>query len=191
MNAREAILARLSRGNTPEPKPAGEPEVLDPISQFAEYAADYRATVQRIPFSELTKAIAQLAPRAVIPNDLPAEWLPGTGDYVLEEGLTPTDLDRIPAVITGCAVAIAETGTFVLDGGMAQGRRAITLIPDHHVCIIFSGQIVATIPAALALLDPTRPLTWISGPSATSDIELDRVEGVHGPRRLDILLVET
>ena len=107
----------------------------------------------------------------------------------VDDGLTSSELDAIEAVVTGAAVGIAETGTVVLDHGSAQGRRAITLLPDLHVCIVRESQVVPDVGDALALLDPLRPQTWVSGPSATSDIELSRVEGVHGPRRLHVVLV--
>lgn len=130
----------------------------------------------------------------VVPPDLPADWLDAYSGVVLRDGdpepLAVADLDGAGAVLTGCAVAIAQTGTLVLDTGTAQGRRALTLVPDHHVCVVHLDQVVASVPEALArLADPTRPLTFVSGPSATSDIELKRVEGVHGPRRLDVILV--
>jgi L-lactate dehydrogenase complex protein LldG len=127
-----------------------------------------------------------------VPDGLPAEWLtelpPGTELVRDDPPLSPRDLDRVSGVITGCATAIAETGTVILDHGPGQGRRALTLVPDFHLVVVQAGQVEADIAGALARLDPARPHTLISGPSATSDIELIRVEGVHGPRNLHILI---
>ena len=122
------------------------------------------------------------------PAGRPAQKKVGEGEAIkiFTGGVIPDGAD---AVVTGCAVGIAATGTIVLDAGAAQGRRALTLIPDHHICVVFNRQIVDTVPQAFGALDPLRPLTFISGPSATSDIELNRVEGVHGPRILDVLIV--
>lgn len=162
--------------------------------RFAETVAEYRAQVLRIDAAAIAATIASLtgpATGVVIPAGLPPEWvtaIPTIADDP-EKPLTVTELDHADAVVTGCALGIAVTGTIVLDAGPTQGRRALTLIPDHHICVVFTHQIVDTVPQSFAALDPHRPLTFISGPSATSDIELTRVEGVHGPRILDVLLV--
>ncbi|MBM9509287.1 LutC/YkgG family protein [Actinacidiphila acididurans] len=168
------------------------------VDLLAEHLADYRAHVHRTDAAGLAGLIARLltdrgARRVLVPAGLPPQW-PAAVDATRVEDrpdATHDDLDSVDSVVTGCALAIAETGTIVLDAGPAQGRRRITLVPDHHVCVIRApGQVVASLPQALERLVPTRPLTWISGPSATSDIELQRVEGVHGPRRLDVVLLD-
>jgi L-lactate dehydrogenase complex protein LldG len=163
------------------------------VQRFAEAVAEYRARVHVVSdVSEISATVAELVgPDAtvVIPADLPAEWVAGVRTVGDAPALDIDTLDRADAVLTGCAVGIAATGTIVLDAGFAQGRRALTLVPDHHICVVRAAQIVDTVPQGFAALDPTRPLTFISGPSATSDIELQRVEGVHGPRTLDVLIV--
>jgi L-lactate dehydrogenase complex protein LldG len=170
----------------------GAPELLD---LFAERLTDYEARVVRAAPAGLADALASVVPagaRFVWPPGLPSEWaVTGTlNDGTVDDGsLTAADLDGFDGVLTGCAVAAAETGTIALDGSAGQGRRAITLVPDLHVCVVRADQVVETVPELLARLDPGRPLTLISGPSATSDIELQRVEGVHGPRTLVVVLV--
>jgi L-lactate dehydrogenase complex protein LldG len=167
------------------------------VALFCERAAEYRATVRRVSEGELPAAVADAcaargARRIVTPPSGPPV-LPGVEVVVDSPPLTPRALDQMDGVLTGCALAIAETGTIVLDGGDRSGRRAISLVPDYHVCVVEAGAIVASVPDAVAALADAaaagRPITLVSGPSATSDIELDRVEGVHGPRTLDIMVV--
>jgi L-lactate dehydrogenase complex protein LldG len=161
------------------------------IERFAETVADYRARVHRVGPDEVATTITALVGTgsAVIPADLPPDWVVDVRTVVDEPPVGLDVLDSVDAVVTGCALGVAATGTIVLDAGAAQGRRALTLVPDHHICVIRDDQIVDTVPQAFATLDPSRPLTFISGPSATSDIELQRVEGVHGPRTLDVVVI--
>jgi L-lactate dehydrogenase complex protein LldG len=204
-DARSAILGRITAALADGPEPVAiprdyrraTPPETDLVERFAERVADYRATVHRATGATLAATIARvLAERGigtlVVPAGTPDGWL-GASDVARlgdDPPLSHRDLDAADGVITGCAVAIAETGTIVLDAGAAQGRRALSLLPDRHLSIVAADRIVGDVPEALARLDSRRPLTWISGPSATSDIELERVEGVHGPRVLDVVIVE-
>ncbi|MFF8600098.1 lactate utilization protein C [Streptomyces sp. NPDC015232] len=208
-SSRDLVLGRIRAAVAGAPE-APEPERTylrqhapdDPaalVDLLHENLADYRAVVHRTDPAGLPGLVARLlaghrAASVVVPPGLPQEWLsevPRDVQLHPDRGeLTARQLDATDAAVTGCAVAVAETGTLVLDAGPAQGRRALTLVPDVHLCVVrVPDQVVASVPLALPRLDPRRPLTWISGPSATSDIELDRVEGVHGPRRLDVLLL--
>ena len=171
------------------------------VDQFAERVAEYKAIVRRVTADELPDAIAAACAargvgRLVVPNDIPREWLPASVEALFDEGLSYAQLDAADGVLTGCAIGIAQTGTIVLDSGAHQRRRAITLLPDYHLCVVRSDQIVGLVPEAISALanaasEERRPITFISGPSATSDIELNRVEGVHGPRTLNVLIVDT
>ncbi|WP_105967798.1 LutC/YkgG family protein [Streptomyces geranii] len=168
----------------------------DVVELFVERAADYRATVVRVPPSEAVAAVGRALARTgakslVVPPGFPEDLVPeGPWSRLADTPpLTVRQLDAADAVLTTVAAAIALTGTVVLDSGPGQGRRVLTLLPDQHVCVVRADQITADVPEALSLLHPRRPLTLVSGPSATSDIELDRVEGVHGPRTLDIVVI--
>ena len=201
MSARDDVLARVrrsldgarrdvdvSRGYRSAPTPDREAM----LALFEERVADYRAVVVRCAPGDVEARIAEALPpgaRVVVPEGF-AWTVPGA---VPDEGpsgeLGAHELDELDAVVTGATVGIATTGTIVLSHGPGEGRRAITLVPDLHVCVVRADQVVPDVPQAVGTLDPARPTTWISGPSATSDIELDRVEGVHGPRTLHVLLV--
>jgi L-lactate dehydrogenase complex protein LldG len=189
-SAKEEILQRIRAARVPAAPPVVrgyDRTGRGGVELFAERVADYRAIVHTV--SDVPAALERLeGKRIVAPQDVPPEWLID-GVTWLHEPLSIDELDQADGVLTGCAVAIADTGTIVLDGGEAQGRRALTLLPDYHLCVVRQDQIAASVPEALQRLEPTRPLTFISGPSATSDIELNRVEGVHGPRTLEVLIV--
>ena len=195
-NPRDAVLARVRAALGPSPavpevprdyRPAGA--VAADVDRFCERVADYRAEVHRVDAGGLAEALRALCPRrtAVAPGAPCA--LDGIDAVVDDPPLAVRELDAVDTVLTGCALAVAETGTIVLDGGAASGRRALTLVPDHHVCVVHASQVVAELTDAVAAVGRGAPLTFVSGPSATSDIELERVEGVHGPRRLDVVVV--
>ncbi|WP_265444609.1 LutC/YkgG family protein [Flexivirga meconopsidis] len=221
--ARDQILARIRTANThagvagmarAEPaspaetssgavKPTGSTPTGDALVQlFAERVADYRAEVTVVAeaardagaVAEAVAAALGDAATVVVPGGVPAHWLArAAARQIADDDLAPDALDRVDAVVTGAALGIAVTGTIVLDHAAAQGRRALSLVPDLHVCVVREDQLVPDVPEAMAVLDPAvragRPLTWISGPSATSDIELNRVEGVHGPRTLRVIVL--
>jgi L-lactate dehydrogenase complex protein LldG len=210
--AREEILRRV-RGALAD-VPAGETpadvavardyrrarELSGPalVERLDERVADYEAQVRRVTAAELGDAVTAACAdmglrRVVVPPGLPEAWRPRDVELIEDEGLSASELDAVDGAVTGCSVAIAETGTLVLDGSPICGRRLLTLVPDHHICIVLAAQIVEIVPEAIAAVAPAvregrRPITLVSGPSASSDIELTRVEGVHGPRHLLVLI---
>jgi L-lactate dehydrogenase complex protein LldG len=214
--AREEILRRVRRSTRDVPETERPEDVpvergylktddaprAEIVERFAERTAEYKAKVSRVSEADLPAAIKQAlnahdVEKLVVPPGLPEAWIP-TGVELLRDGngaqLTNDELDKSDGVLTGCALGIAQTGTIVLDAGEAQGRRALTLLPDYHLCVVREDQVVGLVPEAFAELRDTvvgerRAITFISGPSATSDIELNRVEGVHGPRTLEVLIV--
>jgi L-lactate dehydrogenase complex protein LldG len=213
--SREAILGRIraALGDVP---PQERPEdvivdrsyrVVDPrpradlVDQFIERVSEYKASVRRVNENDLPRAIADACAargvkRLVAPSDIQDSWNPPGVTVLREPGLSNDQLEQCDGVLTTCALGIAQTGTIVLDSGPGQGRRVVTLLPDYHLCVIRDDQIVGLVPEAVVGLQasaalPGRPITFISGPSATSDIELNRVEGVHGPRRLEVLVVSS
>ena len=214
--AREEILRRVRRSTRDVPETERPEDVpvergyrktddaprAEIVERFAERAAEYKAKVSRVSRSDLPGAIedalkARGVEKLVVPPGFPEAWVPRNVDVLRDDGgaqITNDELDRSDGVLTGCALGIAQTGTIVLDAGEAQGRRALTLLPDYHLCVVREDQVVGLVPEAFAGLRDTvvgerRAITFISGPSATSDIELNRVEGVHGPRTLEVLIV--
>jgi L-lactate dehydrogenase complex protein LldG len=214
VNAREEVLARIAAAHraaappnlryediTRDYRTTSDASAAALTELLIDRLVDYRALVRQCSTDDLAATIAAAiaergARTVVVPSGLDSSWTanlsasvitdePSTGDQ-----LSVAELDGVDGVITSCAAAIAETGTLILDGTAGQGRRVLTLIPDYHLCVVLPDQICADVPQALARLEPTRPLTMISGPSATSDIELNRVEGVHGPRTLEVIIVQ-
>ena len=205
MKAREEILRRISSAHVATPDHqirrdyVHTRELPDLLGHFVERVEDYKATVIRTDPDGVAKAVAKClvgVGKVVIPSGFNASWVPTGLDIVQDQPrLHPDELDAVGAVLTSAVVGIAVTGTIVLDHSEGQGRRALTLVPDLHVCVVTADQVAADVPEAVARLTASvskgRPLTWISGGSATVDIELQRVEGVHGPRTLYVVLVES
>ncbi|OKH99147.1 lactate utilization protein B/C [Streptomyces sp. CB02923] len=212
MSSRDVVLARVRRALADVPRGEGyeDPPVprdylrvhgsrtpKERVAMLAERLAEYRALVHHCTTRDMDMLIMRLlahhgSQTVLVPPGLDPWWMAAADPTRIHDRAASTtrELDTVESVVTGCAVAIAETGTIVLDGSPDQGRRRISLIPDHHICVVrVPDQVVDSVPQALERLDPERPLTWISGPSATSDIELDRVEGVHGPRKLEVVLM--
>lgn len=202
MNAREEILTRIRAANAASHiDPVIVRDYCGPAGTgnadlFAERLVDYRAMVVRLDESALAQQISgslerQRVQRVVVPEGFPEAWLREISATIErdEPEMSTGQLDQLDGVITTCAVAIAETGTIVLTHGAGQGRRALSLVPDYHLVVVRESQVLSGVPDAVAQIDASSPVTWISGPSATSDIELIRVEGVHGPRTLEVMLV--
>jgi len=206
-DARAEILARiegiprLAAAAVPRGyRRAGARSPAERVDLFCERVSDYRAEVRRTRAATVggvvdAECVSRSASRVGVPPGLPATWRPRGAEIVVDNGLTAHELDALDGVVTGCTVAVAETGTIILTAGPAEGRRALTLVPDLHICIVEAAQVVELVPEAMervANIVRTKrsPVTMISGPSATSDIELSRVEGVHGPRTLVVILVE-
>ncbi|MFG2140197.1 lactate utilization protein C [Streptomyces sp. NPDC048650] len=213
MSSRETVLGRVRRALRDVPGSERPQDVAVPrdylrvhgsrtsaqtVDLLAENLADYRALVHRCRDERALPALvaglltARGTERVLVPDGLPTAWTADIAAEILRDDRASStqELDAVHSVVTGCAVAIAESGTIVLDAGPGQGRRRITLVPDHHICVVRTAdQVVGSVVEGLERLDATSPQTWISGPSATSDIELDRVEGVHGPRTLEVVLL--
>jgi len=204
-SAKDTILDRIGKlrhASPPVPRryeTSGSLDAQIRIELFGERVADYQAEVRQVGTGDVPATLASIiaahgATRVAVPSGLPAAWRHPS--VIVGDALTPLELDAIDGVVTGCTVAIAETGTVVLTSGPSEGPRKLTLVPDLHICIVESDQVVETVPEGISVVADIvraerRPVTLISGPSATSDIELSRVEGVHGPRKLVVVVVTT
>lgn len=201
MSAREEILTRIRAALGPQDQPGPQAAAIprayrtatdDDLQTFLDRLAHYDATTHLVAPGDLEAKVGALLEgrQIVVPAGIPDAWTEHANALPDGPPLTPHQLDASDGVITTCALAIAQTGTIVLDGSPGMGRRALTLVPDYHLCVVRQNQIVSSVPEAITKLeDPTRPLTFISGPSATVDIEMVRVRGVHGPRRLEVIVV--
>lgn len=201
-DARTDVLERVARAISDGPRPTAVPRVYrragalgceERVALFVERVGEYRADVRRLEDGEIATTVETIgATRLAVAPGVPAAWRPAGIELVEDTGLTAAELDRVDGALTGCTAAVAETGTIVLTAQPHEGRRALTLVPDLHVCVVRESQIVELLPEAIKALrgSEARPVTFVSGPSATSDIELSRVEGVHGPRTLVVLVAK-
>ena len=205
MSARDEVLARVRAAIAPArsaPDRSAPEEIPreyrtrsdDGVEQFIDRLHHYQAQTHRIPAGELDGAVRAILEdrgvrRIAVPDGIPEAWIDRVEPLRDEPPLDAHTLDQADGVITTCTIAVAQSGTIVLDGGLGMGRRILSLVPDYHLCVVRADQLVGSLPEAIAKLEPTRPLTFISGPSATVDIEMVRVRGVHGPRRLEVILV--
>jgi L-lactate dehydrogenase complex protein LldG len=196
LSARDEILEKVRAAIEHAPPTPDVPRDYrtttdDGLETFFDRLAHYEATTHKTSDQELDDTVREILKdrKVVTPAGIPDEWVAKANPIRDDPPLSNQDLDASDGVITTCALAIAQTGTIILDGGPGMGRRALTLVPDYHLCIVKQHQIVSSVPEAMARLQKDRPLTFISGPSATVDIEMVRVRGVHGPRRLEVIVV--
>ena len=201
MSARDEVLARVRSAIAGAPAPAHEVprDYLmrsdDGIDTFIERLHHYQAQTHRTAASNLDETVRSILDhrsvrRIAVPDGIPDKWVDHLEPLRDEPPLDARTLDQVDGVITTCAVAIAQSGTIILDGGPGMGRRILTLVLDYYLCVVRADQLVGSLPEAIEKLEPTRPLTFVSGPSATVDIEMVRVRGVHGPRRLEVIIAE-